>query len=392
MKDGRILILIILLFALDLFAQDESETKKWSLSGYHKSMQGLFQISEPTLDLDTVLSDAFLHSRLNFEWFPNSNWTFHAQLRNRFFFGELTRSAFLGDFKNRLKADGNDVYNLQILNIGNRVILHSIFDRLYGEYTKEQWEFRIGRQRINWGINTVWNPHDIFNAYAFTDFDYEERPGSDAIRVKKYIGFSGSIEFALKAFDNSDEIVAGLLYKFNKSNYDFQLLAGWAFNDLVLGAGWAGEIGEFGFKGEFSFFKNTSDGPQSLDDALVGTLALDYAFKNGSFLNVGVLYNGTSSGRSANIFTFNLSARNLYPFAWSMFNSFSYPFSPLMNASLAIIYSPVAGNPLFINPSFTYSLAQNIDLAFVGQVYLEGLSGDYRSPTKVAYLRLKWSF
>ena len=386
--DKLIFILIFLCSAIHIQCQDESEEKNWSLSGYHKSLQGLFHISEPSFGLDTVLSDAFLHTRLNFEWFPSEKWIVKAELRSRFFFGELTRSAFFPTFKESLKEDGNDVLNLQILNVGNKVVLHSIFDRLYAEYTSGDWEFRFGRQRINWGINTVWNPHDIFNAYTFTDFDYEERPGSDAIRIKKYTGFASSIELAFKAFDSSDEIVGGVLWKLNKSNYDYQFLIGWAFEDLVLGAGWSGELGDIGFKGEMSFFKSTNS---NISDAFAGTLSLDYAFKNSAFLNIGMLFNSTDNERT-NLFAFDLNARNLYPYRWATFYSLSYPFSPIVTGSMAIIYSPVSGHPLFLNPSFSYNIAQNVDVSFVGQILFEGQTGPYRSPTKVAYLRVKWSF
>ena len=38
-------------------------------------------------------------------------------------------------------------------------------------------------------MNLVWNPNDLFNAFSFVDFDYEERPGSDALRIQKYTGY-----------------------------------------------------------------------------------------------------------------------------------------------------------------------------------------------------------
>ena len=61
--------------------------------------------------------------------------------------------------------------------------------------------FRQGsdRQRINWGQTLVWNPNDIFNAYSYFDFDYIERPGSDAIRLQYYPDYSSAIEMAVKA-------------------------------------------------------------------------------------------------------------------------------------------------------------------------------------------------
>jgi hypothetical protein len=274
--------------------------------------------------------------------------------------------------------------------VGSKVLLHSYLDRAYFQYNKDNLEVRFGRQRINWGINTIWNPNDLFNAFTFTDFDYEERPGADALRVQYYTGYAGSIEFAIKAFDNSDEIVAAGLYKFNKGNYDFQILAGWSHKDIVLGGGWAGNIKNAGFKGEFSWFNSTLD---SVQNNLALTLSIDYSFSNSLYLAGGLLYNwrGTSSN-AANIFNFELSARNLYPYRWSIFTSLTYPITPLFSGGLAIIYSPVSTQPLFVNPNLTYSLAENLDVNLVGQLVLQDDNGKYGSNIQVFYLRFKWSF
>ncbi|NNE28277.1 MAG: hypothetical protein HKN16_01485, partial [Saprospiraceae bacterium] len=281
---GASLSLLFFLFSLSTSAQEEAP-KNWALHGYLKSMQGMFRTQAPGIDPE-IFTDNFLHNRLNFRWYPSNEFTLRAELRNRFFFGELTQ--LFPDFKSSLKEGGNDVLNLQLINEGDKVILHSILDRLYGEYVKGDWEIRLGRQRINWGINTVWNPHDIFNAFSFTDFDYEERPGSDALRVKYYTGFASSIEVVVKAFDDPDEVVAGILTNLNKWNYDFQILTGWSHRDVVLGLGWAGGIKDVGFKGESSVFLSTVD---SVEHVFASTLSLDYSFKNGFYTALGVLYN-----------------------------------------------------------------------------------------------------
>ena len=392
MKPNKVFIIILfftITFQVNTFGQyHQDTTKNWTISGYYKALHGVFEINEPRLNINERLWDGFLHNRLNFEWIPSNQWIVRAELRNRFFYGELVRSEQFPGFKENLE-NGNDVLNLQMINVGSEVIFHSIFDRLHAEYTSGDWEVTIGRQRINWGINTVWNPHDIFNAFAFTDFDYEERPGSDAIRIRKYTGYTGSIELAFKAFESSDEIVAGLLWKTNISNYDLQFLLGRSFADWVIGAGWAGSLGQLGFKGESSYFISTNE---NIPNVFAGTLSLDYVFGNGTFVNIGLLYN-SSENSNTNLFAFDLSARNLYPFRWSTFYSVNNSLSPLISAGLSIIHSPIEGHPLFINPSFTYSLSQNLDMDFVGQIYFEGVSTEeYRSPTKVFYLRMKLSF
>jgi len=161
-----------------------------------------------------------------------------------------------------------------------------------------------------------------------------------------------------------------------------------AQTDAVLGIGWAGNIGQLGFKGEHSIFISSDD---DLSDVFAGTISLDYSFKEGLFVSTGLLFN-SSENMNANILNFELSARNLYPYKWSTIISAGLPFTPLWNMNLALIYSPVDGNPLFVNPTLTYSLAENVDINLVGQIILQEGMDRYESPTQVAYLRVKWSF
>jgi len=84
---------VILLFAINIQAQEEP--KKWEISGYAKSLQGIFNTEIPPLG-KTVLNDNFLHNRLNFKWYPNDNLTIKADLRNRLFFGEFNRKESTG--------------------------------------------------------------------------------------------------------------------------------------------------------------------------------------------------------------------------------------------------------------------------------------------------------
>jgi len=370
-----------------LLTAQEATEPKWNFKGYVKSLQGLYDIAVPGQGRQSI-SDNFLHHRLNVDWYVSENITFKSGIRTRFFFGEFSR--MIPDYGTSLSDGGNDILDFTLINSGSEVLLHSIVDRVYFDYTKDNLEIRLGRQRINWGINTIWNPNDLFNAYSFTDFDYEERPGSDALRIRYFIGFAGSIEFAIKAFDNSEEIVAATLYKFNKNDYDFQLLAGWSHNDIVLGGGWAGAIKDVGFKGEFSWFNSTK---KEIDNTFAAALSADYSFKNGFFLIGGLLFNdaGTNDGNTS-LFSFDLSARNLYPYRWSTFIQASYPVSPLINTGLAFIYSPVVGSPIYLSPTATYSLANNLDVSLVGQIVLQdGLDG-YGSQANVFYLRMKWSY
>ncbi|AXT51930.1 hypothetical protein D1818_14130 [Aquimarina sp. BL5] len=393
MNVNKLILLIIYIIGIQEVTSQNLQTKptNWNLSGYTRSLQGLYGIDSPSLDNKLVLNDAFIHSRLNFKYYFTDKITFKADLRTRFFFGELSKSDLFPEFKANLSESSNDILDLELINTGENAVLHSVFDRLYGEYVHNDLEIRAGRQRINWGVHPIWNPNDIFNAFSVTDFDYSERPGSDAVRVVYYTGASSSLEIAVKAFDDSDNIVAGFLWKTNKWNYDFQFLGGWVNNDITIGVGWSGAIKKIGFNGEGSFFKATDDNNNN-KDVLTGTLGFDYTFKNGFALGIGGLYNGNET-EGDNLFAFELSAKNLYPYKWTTYTTISYAFTPILAANLTTLYSPVESNPLFINPTITYSLAQNIDLDLIGQfVFQNSEDLGYFSPTQIGYLRITWNF
>ena len=388
----KLLFLCFLALVTGLGAQQppsEEKPKNWSLGGYVKNLQTLIFFNNPSPVEDIFLQDNLVHNRLNFEWFPNENFTFHADLRSRIFFGDLVRAN--PDYGKLVDNANNDYLDLSLVLLDrNNFVIHTMLDRLYFEYVKNNWEIRLGRQRVNWGINTVWNPNDIFNAFAFTDFDYEERPGSDALRIKYYTGFASSIEIAVKAFDDIDEAVIAGLWKFNKWNYDFQLLAGLVGNSIALGVVLSGNIKNASFKGEFTYFIPTEE---TGEEAFAATLGYDYSFSNSLFLSAGYLYNslGTNTGSISSLFSFELSAKNLYPYRHALFVNLAYPISPLLNSGVALIYSPVEAHALFFNPTLTYSITENWDLDFVGQLVFND-DGGFTSPIQALFFRLKYSY
>ncbi|MFN7116168.1 MAG: hypothetical protein ACK4TA_05175 [Saprospiraceae bacterium] len=383
---------IISLDSPELFTDNTSS--KLQVSGYLKSLQTLLFFNNAYPDLqqfalvDTFLQDNLIHNRLNIRYAITDKWNFRVDVRSRIFFGDLVKAN--PNYADAVDDVNNDYFDLSLILLNkNSFVIHTMLDRLYLEYVNEKWEVRIGRQRINWGISGVWNPNDIFNAFAFTDFDYEERPGSDAIRIKYNMGFASSVEIAMKAFDTWSEATAAAMWKFNTKGYDFQLLTGIAQNDWVIGGGWAGNVKDAGFKGEVTYFFPIDAGESSF----AATFGLDYSFSNSLYTNVGYLYNsnGETKGDITGLFNFNLSAKNLYPYRHAIFTQVSYPFTPLLNGGAALIYSPVKSHALFINPTLTYSLAQNWDLDLVGQLVFNK-AATFTSPIQAVFLRMKWSY
>jgi hypothetical protein len=373
--------------------KDPNAPKKWVLNGYLKYLTSVYFLQQPT---PLLLQDNLIHNRLNFSWYPNADWTVKAALRTRVFFGEFVKSqpnfgsAILR--ADSLKNGYTDYLSWTLLDERGGVV-HSTIDRFYAQYSKGNWDIRLGRQRINWGINTIWNPNDIFNTFSFTDFDYEERPGSDALRVQYFTGVASSVEFAVKAFTNWEQATAALLWKTNKWEYDFQFLAGVFESNLVLGGGWAGAIKGLGFKGEWSYFYDWKRQSRQRH-SFAGTLSFDYLFASKTYLVAGLLYNsnGSLSASSTELFGYQPSAKNVYPYQYGISLTLSQPIKERFSLGLTAIYSPGESHSLFVTPNFAYTINEQWDLSLVGQVAFNTDGGAYVSPLQVVFLRFKFSF
>ena len=385
-----------LLILLPLFLQGQmKEPSKWQIQGYLKYLNSSIFIptgQPPPSAKNLMVNDNLLHNRLKFKYFANNQLTVHAELRNRIFWGDQVRFAFLagGDFLAGVDLGSDDFFDWSLGHQNNTgYALHTTLDRFYVDWVNGQWEVRLGRQRVNWGIGTTWNPNDIFNAYNFTDFDYEERPGSDALRVKRYFGFASSAEIAVNAFDKKEDFIGAAKANFHTGTYDWQILAGVVEEHLTIGGGWAGNLGNASFKGEASWFYPLVD---NLENSYAVTFGIDYTFENQLYINGGVLYNSNgTTGGGENLLAFQLSARNLYPYKYSVLTQFAYPINPLLNSVVILVYSPGSDHALFINPVLTYSLSQNWDLDLVGQLaFLK--DEKYRSSVQAGFIRIKWSF
>ena len=388
MRRSLILFCFVTHFAL---AQEKIEEtkKKLTLKGYLKDMPSVSNYGNGSLFQNLI------HNRLNFAWYPNQYFTVVAEFRTRIFVGDFVRT--IPNYKDYIDVN-NDFFTLSVNPIDNQSVLVNIMaDRLYGQWSKANWEIKVGRQRINWGKNLAWNPNDWFNAYSFFDFDYEERPGSDAVRVSRYTGELSSVEVAAKMAKDIDHFVGAGMWKFNRWNYDFQLLSGLAQGDAALGTRWAGNLKSAGFKGEITYFRKVRNTifNEAYQDMVLGAITIDYSLSK-AYFNGSVMYNSQGSYHpSIGSMVIGIrpgTVRNLSPYVWSSFLQSTYQISPLLNSGIAIIAYP--GTPdFFINPSLTISAKQNLDIDIIAQLfYGEDQSGSFGSLIKAAYVRIKWSF
>lgn len=386
MKNKFILLVLLLSFS-SVFSQDN-----WMMRGYVKGLSSMQTIGD---DGEMSLENT-IHNRFDINWFISDQFTFTAGLRNRIIIGNNV--SLIPDYADFIARDSG-YFDLSWVWADNTSWIGvSQFDRLMVDYTTGSLQVTLGRQRINWGQTFVWNPNDLFNTYSYFDFDYEEKPGSDALRLQYYIGESSKLELST-AMNSESEITSVLFYRFNTKGFDIQFLGGvYTQTDYVLGGGFSGSIGGGGFSGELTYF-HPMDKDEG-DPAVTATLHYDYTFKSSLNLQFETLYNGFgqeefSSGIGDLLFQ-DLSPKNLFPTKLALFGSGSYQVSPLFWVMLAGMYGP-EGNFWYVGPTLTYSISNTMELSGFGQYFsmdeVEDSSGiPLINQGTAIFVRFKWSF
>ncbi len=393
MNPGRaFLVSMLLILRFSAWAQENSvvsdtvavKSRKTSLNGY------LSDLISPQYNniQDQWKAFNYLHQRLNFSWTPSSHLTFSAQLRNRLIYNQTGADTSFVNIHDGMVWQGNKFY------------FNSTLDRLNLKYTRDKFEMTVGRQRINWGQSFVWNPNDLFNSYSFFDFDYIERPGSDAIRLQYYNSFTSVTELAAKIDRNNKITVAGL-YRFNHSGFDYQVIGGVVSSeDVAIGAGFTGNIKSVSVYGEGTYFRSARNMADTTGMALID-LGCSKMFGNNISIQLEGLYVSKKPdiNNLLSLFQSTLDVRKIAFAQINLFGSLSYPITPLINGSLALMWFPKSGgiSGVYTGPSFDFSLGNNLSLSVIAQYF----KGDFPEAMKVqverqrlmfSFVRLKWNY
>jgi hypothetical protein len=383
---------ILLLFLLRPGISAQPPESPFELQGYLSNMQSvMFEDAEG----DWIMDNLF-HNRLNFFWYGGEHFSGTVQLRNRLMYGETFKN--VPGYADALKKDIGWVDMTFNLLSGNSFVLNSAIDRLWFQYSAGSFVATAGRQRINWGQTFVWNVNDLFNTYSYFDFDYEERPGSDAIRLQFYPNYTSTIELAAK-LDSANQLTAAALYRFNMLSYDIQVMAGVIQEeDYMGGLGWSGNIGGAGFRGEASYF-HPMDNPGDTNGLFMFSAGLEYVFPNTMMLQAEYLYSSKPFSSSLDFIDFYsgpLTVKQLAFTEHSIFAAGSYQITPLFTASLAGMYFPEMKG-FFFGPNLSYNVLDNVDLGFFLQYFnaeaTDPINGSTsRQDISMLFLRLKWNF
>lgn len=372
-----------------------------------------------TLGIDNWQSQSGIYNRFNFQYSLLNNLKINVSMRNNFIFGptiatynKLFEQA--GFNYNKMAMADNGYLDLTMRYSDNpSYLFYTNFDRANLKLSLNNLEITLGRQRINWSKNLVWNPNDIFNAYNYFEFNYVEKPGSDAALVQWYTGNFSSVQLAAKLgytelpdsngmLRREQKKTIAAMYRLTKWNYDFQAFGGVMEDDVTAGMGWAGSIAGAGFTGEVSWFRNQQQFADT-SNVWVASVDMNYTFKNNLFAQLSGIYNsagstgpayaqyGSLSGSFSNLLMNNVNAKTLTRSRFDLFGELSYPITPLIKIDLASIYNPY-DKSVYVGPTATFSLTENLSLAAVGQLFWGDSLTEFGDIGQMLFFDLKWSF
>ena len=395
---AKLLLTLLLLF----FSKSYAQLPTTEVYGYAKYLFG----STKYPGYDERFNDHLIHARLNTRWYPLQSLTAALEFRFRAYYGGSVEK--IPGFLDQIKTH-HQFADLDAILWNNKTTLGYLeTDRLWLDWVKDKFELTVGRQRIAWGTSWVWNPTDLFNPQSPLDFDYEELPGTDAVRMQYYTGPVTKVEAAVRPAKSWDRVIAAGLVSLNKWDYDFNILGGIKNNRWVIGGGWSGDILDAGFRGEFtvmqkpgllSKYKNLSAlipayNPisTSKNPVLSFVISGDYTFNNSFYIHTELLHYNT--GKTDNAGLYQAEAQDLgmlSPSRWSIYQEFSYDITPLLRGSLFGIYNP-DDHSLVIVPSASYSVITNLDLYLIALLFNGDTLTQYGDYGSSLYARIKYSF
>jgi hypothetical protein len=386
----KFMVLLLALVALGAMAQTDSTFRKFSFNGYISGMQSV-------MTMDSLkgiwINENLIHQRINLKYQLSDKLKASVEIRSRFVYGDQLMADQTGQILSMYSSDRGVMDLSANMLEGKSFVLNSQIDRLCLAYESGKLNIMLGRQRINWGQTFVWNPNDIFNNYSFFDFDYAEKPGSDALRLQYFTDAVSLAEVVVKA-NAEKKLTLAALYKFNTKAYDIQFLGGLLNqSDYFAGAGWSGNLKDAGFRGEISAFRSTKNFADTTL-YLMFSLGLDYTFSNSLMLQAEYLYNGLAGKNGISDFSSYyaapLTVKDISFDRHNIFYQISYPVSPLINAGIsAMVFPKIKG--AFTGFNMDYSMAENWDLSFVFQLF-SGKFSVSRETMYLAFLRIKRSF
>jgi len=154
------IFLVIITITVSGKINAQNDLKKLVLDGHLQNLNTAW-IQDVNTQWYTMGS---IYNRLNLKYYMHQNWTFTASARNVVTYGQLVYLSY-PTYTDLLIEEAGYMNLTGAIARDSSYVFYTNIDRLHLQFNQGNMDVRIGRQRINWGINMVWNPNDIFNTF-----------------------------------------------------------------------------------------------------------------------------------------------------------------------------------------------------------------------------------
>lgn len=258
---------------------------------------------------------------------------------------------------------------------GNSSRLATRLERLDVLWRLGDYDIDIGRQPVTLGTSHFVSVIDIVAPFAPGDPDATYKPGVDAIRIRRPVGFTGEAEIIGVGMDPwEDGAVLARMRKLVKS-VDVELIGGRFRRRGFGGIGWEGGVGEVGIWGEFAMFQRRPE-EESVrgwsEAAFSGIAGIDANLPADAIGGCALMWQDFGVRNPDELESVYTEAP--YREGWLFLASAAYgvltfhrQMHPLVDADISGLVNLVDGSTLW-QPMVSISVADNADLNLYGWV------------------------
>ena len=264
-------------------------------------------------------------------------------------------------------------------------------DRLWLDWERGSLQLRVGRQRIAWGTALIWNPLDLYNPATPQTIDQPEKPGGDALCLKYWLGTSSKLELAAAPGRDTAGTYA-LQWTTNWRATDWVLLGGRNRRALMMGTGWAGQLGDSGLRGE-ALCAWPHEGEYAHRAEWTATLDWDRGWQDTSYLHAAMLYasRGSRSLAGGTHLLKSIAEGLLSPARWSLFLEASRNLGSLLTVRVSLLQNPDDGSTS-LGPDLNWSVTQNLELRCAAWISRGATGSEFGDNGDLWLLQGRWSW
>jgi hypothetical protein len=355
--------------------------ENFELEGYYKS---LLAVSETVLGSQSEYTVDINRLRLELRGRPVPWFDYELQYDNEALLGSYLRTEqfqLLQALPQRSYWDLEDEY----LSRDSVQMSHRVY-RAVVTATAAETKVSLGRQRIAWGSGRLWNPTDLLNPYNPTQLEFQEREGADAVLVEQSFG-ALSRASAVYAPQRAGPASRALRFGLNVSQTDLAVMAGQFHGSDVIGAEFAGRLGEAGFHGEAAYTR--AEESRWFTRAVIG---IDYAFPNTLTVGAELYWNGQGTSNSEDYDLAGLVAGEVQNVARRYVGGQArYEITPLLRCDTLLIWN-MDDSSRYFAPQVVYSLKEDFDVSAGVQFFGGSKGSEYGYFKNVYHAGVQWFF